>query len=119
MTQFDLKASLKQISPGLREELMSRWPSMRELDWSRAAKKRDVDAIFAGIQSLSPDDRREISMLLRTCGSLKGACGLKVIQEELRDQAPDLVERWTQIKGSIEQIGTATIFPTSPMHDTR
>lgn len=104
MTQFDLKASLKQISPSLRQELMSRWPSMREIDWTRAVKKRSVEPIFTGIQSLPADDRREVSMLLRTCGSLKSSCGLKVIQEELRDQAPDLVEEWTQIKGSMDKV---------------
>lgn len=83
MPQFDLKVTLKRISPQLREELFSRWPPLAEIDWSSMQKQRAVDPLFDALQALPPEDKHDINVLLRSFENLRNATGLKVILEEL------------------------------------
>ncbi|MBL9121354.1 MAG: hypothetical protein JNL80_15710 [Phycisphaerae bacterium] len=104
MTQFDLRKSLGRISPDLRRELFSRWPSLASLDWSQMAKQRCVGPLFERLQSMTAEEKREINLLLRTFESLKRESGLKVLLEELRQRSPEQVGTWGAIKAPMDKV---------------
>lgn len=101
---FDLKTTLKRIDPELRREFFSAWPPLAELDWSQLGKKRQVDHLFDALQKLSSDEKREVNLLLRTFERLKETCGLRVLLEELQQQAPEHVATWGEIKSRMDKV---------------
>lgn len=116
MPQFDLKVTLKRISPQLREELFSRWPPLAEIDWSSMQKQRAVDPLFDALQALPPEDKHDINVLLRSFENLRNATGLKVILEELEHAEPDLVTAWGEHKAGMDKI-VWTYLKAKPVYE--
>jgi len=105
MPAFDLRKTLKQISPTLRRQLFtSSWPALNQLDWKSVQKKTKVDAIFDGLQELPSNAKRDIQMLLRTFLDLIRPCSLKVLLEELQQEAPELVDQWGEIQSRMDKV---------------
>lgn len=104
MAAFDLKTTLKQIDPDLRQALFLRYSELASLDWLQLKKKRQVDVLFNALLALPNDQKRDIQLLLRTFLSLKPNCHLKVLLEELRDRNPELVNEWSKNKSRLDKI---------------
>jgi len=106
MPAFDLKATLKQIEPQLRRQLLENFPFLSggRFDWSTAGKSRDVDRLASAIHGCPKAEQLEIALLLQTCTSLRGSCGLKVIQQELSQRSPELLATWKDIKRSTDKV---------------
>lgn len=104
MAAFDLKQTLRQISPDLRQQLFSSWPSLAAIDWKQVRKKRCVDPLFDELQNLSADEKRSIHFLLRTMVGLASACGLKVLIDELAHSHPNLVAAWSEVKTKLDKV---------------
>jgi len=104
MAAFNLKTTLGQIDPELRQTLFSNWPTLAALDWTKLKKKRQVDMLFNGLQALPNDEKRNIQLLLRTFLSLRRNCHLKVLLEELRHQNPELVAAWAKVETRLDKI---------------
>lgn len=104
MAAFNLKTTLKQIDPDLRQALFSRWPELASLDWLKLKKKRQVDLLFNALLALPNEQKRDIQLLLRTFLNLKADGHIKVLLEELRDRNPELVNEWTKVKTRLDKV---------------
>lgn len=104
MAAFNLKKTLKQIDPDLRQALFLRYSELASLDWLQLKKKRQVDLLFNALLELPNDQKRDIQLLLRTFLSLKEDCHLKVLLEELRDHNPELVHEWAKVKTKLDKV---------------
>ncbi len=85
-------------------QLFSAWPSLRALDWASMRKKTAIEPLVAAVQSLPPEDRRTINLLLRRCLALRTTPGLKVILEELNARYPERVDEWASLHGGLDRV---------------
>lgn len=104
MSQFDLKATLRQINPELRKQLLEHLPTLQTFDWDTVKKQRCVDPLFDRLQQLGNEQKRDINRLLRTCKTFSSTCGLKVLREELCQSAPELIEDWGEQKSRMNKV---------------
>ncbi len=104
MSQFDLKATLRQIGPELRKQLLKDLPTLEGFDWEQVKKQKRVDPLFDRLQELDNDQKRDINRLLRTCKTFSSTCGLKVLCEELCQFAPGLIEEWGEQKTRMNKV---------------
>ncbi|GEM_PF-6815126 len=104
MAVFNLKKTLKQIDPDVRQVLFSRYPELAALDWLQLKQKRKVDPLFDALLELPNEQKRDIQLLLRTFLSLKEDCHLKVLLEELKDHNPELVHEWAKNTTKLDKV---------------
>ena len=104
MAAFDLKQTLRQIAPDLRQQLFSAWPLLSAIDWKQVRKKRCVDLLFDELQKLTDDEKRDVHFLLRTMIGLASACGLKVLIDELAHTHPNLVAEWSTVRTKLDKV---------------
>jgi LPS sulfotransferase NodH len=104
MSQFDLKATLRQIGPPLRKQLLEDLPPLEDFDWAQDKKQNRVDALFDKLQELDNDQKRELNRLLRTCKTFSSTCGLKVLREELWQYDAELVDDWGKQKSRMNKV---------------
>lgn len=104
MSQFDLRATLRQISPDLRQRLFGHLPPLQTFDWESVKKMKHVDPLFERLQDLDNDQKRDVNRLLRTCKSFTSTCGQKVLLEELCQYQPALTDAWSEQKSRMDKV---------------
>ncbi|MEX2670894.1 MAG: hypothetical protein WD294_02160 [Phycisphaeraceae bacterium] len=105
MAAFDLRKTLKQISPTLRKQLFcSSWPDLAKLPWDEMTKPTQIRPLFDALQSLELGQKRDVQRLLKAFLRLKTNGGLKVLIEEIESHAPDQIEVWGEQKSRMDKV---------------
>lgn len=100
---FDLRKVLKQISNVHLRQFFAQRGELLHVPWD-GLKEHKISPIVEAIQTLSPAQRRQVQILLKSFVRLSDNGGLKVLLDELHARHPDKVPYWNALKRRLDKV---------------